>query len=127
VHTRRPLPRPAPRVEPNAGERATRGEVDVSPDSGRVRKVMTATVFGDQHFVENLFHPIQEDRHMSGQMDELKGRTKEAVGDLTDDEEMQREGQRDQAAGDVKQKIEDAGDWAKDKVDDVKDRVSNKR
>jgi uncharacterized protein YjbJ (UPF0337 family) len=57
---------------------------------------------------------------MSGKMDEMKGRTKEALGDLTDDDEMKREGKRDQAAGDVKQKIDDAGDWAEDKVDDLK-------
>ena len=60
---------------------------------------------------------------MSGKMDEVKGRTKEAIGDLTDDNEMKREGQGDQAAGNVKQKIDDAGDWAEDKVDDVKDRI----
>ena len=61
---------------------------------------------------------------MSGKMDELKGRTKEAVGDLTDDDEMKREGKRDQAAGDVKQKIDDAGDWAEDKVDDLKEKAN---
>jgi uncharacterized protein YjbJ (UPF0337 family) len=60
---------------------------------------------------------------MSGKMDEMKGRTKEALGDLTDDEEMKREGKRDQAAGDVKQKIDDAGDWAEDKVDDLKEKA----
>jgi uncharacterized protein YjbJ (UPF0337 family) len=60
---------------------------------------------------------------MSGKMDEAKGRTKEAVGDLTDDEELQREGQHDQAAGSVKEKIGDAADWAEDKVDDVKDKI----
>jgi uncharacterized protein YjbJ (UPF0337 family) len=60
---------------------------------------------------------------MSGKMDEAKGRAKEAVGDLTDDEELQREGQHDQAAGSVKEKIGDAADWAEDKVDDVKDKI----
>jgi uncharacterized protein YjbJ (UPF0337 family) len=64
-----------------------------------------------------------EEDTMSGKMDELKGRGKEALGDLTNDDEMQREGRRDQAAGDVKQKIDDAGDWAEDKVDDLKDRA----
>ena len=60
---------------------------------------------------------------MSGKMDELKGRTKEAVGDLTDDDEMKREGKHDQAAGDVKQKIDDAGDWAEDKVDEIREKA----
>jgi uncharacterized protein YjbJ (UPF0337 family) len=58
---------------------------------------------------------------MSGDTDELKGRTKEAYGDLTDDEKMKHEGRRDQAAGDVKDKLDDAKDWAEDKVDDVRD------
>jgi uncharacterized protein YjbJ (UPF0337 family) len=60
---------------------------------------------------------------MSEKIDEAKGRAKEAVGDLTDDEELQREGQRDQAAGNVKEKIGDAADWAEKKVDDVKEKV----
>jgi uncharacterized protein YjbJ (UPF0337 family) len=60
---------------------------------------------------------------MSGKMDELKGRTKEALGDLTDDDEMKREGKSDQAAGDVKQKIDDAGDWAEDKVDELREKA----
>ena len=58
-----------------------------------------------------------------GTIDDAKGRTKEALGDLTDDDEMKREGKRDQAAGDVKQKIDDAGDWAEDKVDDLKEKA----
>lgn len=47
--------------------------------------------------------------------DEAKGRVKEAVGDLTDDEEMKREGKTDRAAGKVK-----------DAVDDVKDKLTGK-
>ena len=60
---------------------------------------------------------------MSSETDEMKGRAKEAAGVLTDDEELQREGQYDQAAGDVKHKVDDAADWVKDKIDDVKDKV----
>jgi uncharacterized protein YjbJ (UPF0337 family) len=60
---------------------------------------------------------------MSGKADDLKGRTKEAYGDLTDDEKMKREGQRDQTAGKLKDKLDDAEDWAEDKIDDLKDRV----
>jgi uncharacterized protein YjbJ (UPF0337 family) len=61
---------------------------------------------------------------MSGKMDEMKGRGKEALGDLTDDDEMQREGRRDQAAGGIKGKIDDAADWAEEKVDELKDRAN---
>ncbi len=57
---------------------------------------------------------------MSGTTDDMKGRAKEAVGDLTDDDELQREGKSDRAAGKIKDKIDDAKDWAEDKVDDVK-------
>jgi uncharacterized protein YjbJ (UPF0337 family) len=50
---------------------------------------------------------------MSGQADETKGRIKEAVGDLTDDKDLQREGKIDQGAG-----------KAKDAVDSVKDKLT---
>jgi uncharacterized protein YjbJ (UPF0337 family) len=55
--------------------------------------------------------------------DEMKGRTKEAAGALTDDDDLKREGQRDQAVGNVKEKLRDAEDWVEDKVDDVRDKV----
>ena len=55
--------------------------------------------------------------------DELKGRTKEAAGALTDDDDLKREGKRDQAAGDAKSKLRDAEDWAEDKVDDIRDKL----
>ncbi len=45
---------------------------------------------------------------------ELKGRVKEAAGDLTDDKELQREGKADQAAGKIKDKIDDAVDKVKE-------------
>ena len=40
-----------------------------------------------------------------GKFDEMKGRTKEAVGDLTGDEDLQREGKVDRAGGKAKGKI----------------------
>jgi uncharacterized protein YjbJ (UPF0337 family) len=53
---------------------------------------------------------------MSENMDDAKGRVKEAAGDLTDDKDLQREGKIDQAAGDVKDKVGDAADKVKDTV-----------
>lgn len=50
-------------------------------------------------------------------LDEAKGRVKEAAGDLTDDKDLKREGQSDQATGKVKEAIDDAADKAKDAVD----------
>ena len=46
-------------------------------------------------------------------MDELKGRTKEAAGDLTDDDDLRREGKVDQAKGTAKDKIDEAGEKIK--------------
>jgi len=59
---------------------------------------------------------------MNGKIDDLKGRAKEAAGDLTENDRLQREGKTDRAAGKVKDKIEDAKDWVEDKVDAVKDK-----
>ena len=64
---------------------------------------------------------------MSGKTDELKGRTKEAYGDLTDDERMKREGRRDQTAGKLKEKVDDAGDWVEEKIDEARDKLDRDR
>ena len=49
-----------------------------------------------------------------GNMDQAKGKIKEAAGDLTDDKDLEREGKVDQMAGDVKEKVGDAVDKVKD-------------
>jgi uncharacterized protein YjbJ (UPF0337 family) len=51
-----------------------------------------------------------------GTTDDLKGRAKEAAGDLTDDDGLKREGKVDRATGKVKDKVGDAGDKVKDAV-----------
>jgi uncharacterized protein YjbJ (UPF0337 family) len=48
--------------------------------------------------------------------DDAKGRVKEAAGDLTNDDDLKREGQVDQATGKVKDKIDDASDAIKDRT-----------
>ncbi len=48
--------------------------------------------------------------------DDLKGRAKEAAGDLTDDEDLEREGKVDRATGTVKDKVESASDKVKDVI-----------
>ena len=60
---------------------------------------------------------------MESKFDEAKGRAKEAVGDLTDDDDLRREGKVDKAGADVKEKAEQAKDKVGDVVDDVKDRL----
>jgi uncharacterized protein YjbJ (UPF0337 family) len=51
-------------------------------------------------------------------LDDAKGRVKEAAGDLADDEDLQREGKIDQATGTVKDKVGEAADKVKDTVTD---------
>lgn len=43
---------------------------------------------------------------MSGASDQAKGRIKQAVGDLTDDKDMKRDGKVDEAAGKVKEGVD---------------------
>ena len=52
-----------------------------------------------------------------GKFDEMKGRAKEAAGDLTDDDELKKEGKLDRASGAVKDKVDKATDKVKDAVD----------
>ena len=49
--------------------------------------------------------------------DDIKGRAKEAAGDLTDDEDLKREGKVDRATGTVKEKVGDVSDKVKDVLD----------
>ena len=51
-----------------------------------------------------------------GKADDLKGRLKEAGGDLTDDQSLKNEGKVDRAVGGIKGALDDAGDKAKDAV-----------
>jgi uncharacterized protein YjbJ (UPF0337 family) len=51
-----------------------------------------------------------------GTTDDLKGRIKEAGGDLTGDDSLKNEGKVDQATGTVKDKVGDAADAVKDVV-----------
>jgi uncharacterized protein YjbJ (UPF0337 family) len=60
---------------------------------------------------------------MSGEFDQAKGRAKQAVGDLTDDDELEREGETDEAAGKVKDAIGKGKERLEEAVDDVRDRV----
>lgn len=60
---------------------------------------------------------------MSGEFDKAKGRAKQAVGDLTDDDEMKREGETDETAGKVKDKLDEGKERLEDAVDDVRDRI----
>lgn len=56
---------------------------------------------------------------MGEKMDDLKGRSKEAAGDLTNDEDLKREGKVDQGKAEVKEKVGDAADKVGDKLKDI--------
>lgn len=49
-----------------------------------------------------------------GTMDEGKGRTKEALGDVTGDQDLKEEGKVDRASGKIKDKVGDVADKAKE-------------
>lgn len=49
-------------------------------------------------------------------MDDAKGKAKEAAGDLTDNDDLKNEGKVDQATGTVKDKAGDAADKVKDMI-----------
>ena len=54
---------------------------------------------------------------MSGTSDKIKGRVKEAVGALTDDQRLKDEGKLDQTTGKIKEAVERAVDKAKKTVE----------
>jgi uncharacterized protein YjbJ (UPF0337 family) len=56
--------------------------------------------------------------------DQLKGKLKQAVGDLTGDDDLKKEGKADEKAGDIKEVLEDAKDKAEGLVDWVKDKIT---
>ena len=51
---------------------------------------------------------------MGTNMDEAKGRMKEAAGDMTDDDDMKREGKADRIGAEIKDKANKVVDKAKD-------------
>ena len=53
---------------------------------------------------------------MGENIDEAKGRAKEAAGDLTNDDELKREGKVDRATSSVKDKVGDSADKVNDTV-----------
>ena len=60
---------------------------------------------------------------MDPNTDDLKGRAKEAAGDLTDNQDLKREGQADRAAGKAKHAIDEVGGKATRLVDSIRNKV----
>ena len=61
---------------------------------------------------------------MGENLDQAKGRVKQAAGDLTDNEDLKQEGKADELGGKVKETLEGMKDKAADAVDAIKDRVT---
>ncbi|MEO5724628.1 MAG: CsbD family protein [Ilumatobacteraceae bacterium] len=59
---------------------------------------------------------------MDDNLDQAKGRVKQAAGALTDNDKLKSDGRRDEKAGKVKEVLEDAKDKAEGLVDRVKDK-----
>lgn len=60
---------------------------------------------------------------MSGETDKAAGRIKQAAGDLTGDDEMKRDGEKDEMAGKAKDAVGKAKDKANEAVDSIKDKM----
>ena len=58
-----------------------------------------------------------------GKLDQAKGRAKQAVGDLTGDDDMRREGKVDEKSGQAKDTLGDLKDKAEGAIDKVKDKL----
>lgn len=59
---------------------------------------------------------------MTEKTEDMKGRAKQAAGDLTGDQSLQREGKVDQASSTIKEKVGDGADKAKDMLSRDDDR-----
>ena len=69
---------------------------------------------GDETLIRsNLRRPWMGDK-----TDEMKGRAKEAAGDLTDNDRLRREGRTDRAGATVKKKVNEGVDRAKKALND---------
>lgn len=79
---------------------------------------------GTGHGYEPSPTPRKELR-VSGEADQMKGRIKQAAGDLADDDDLKREGQRDEGAGKLKEKVDDVKDQVDDAIDAVKDKAND--
>jgi uncharacterized protein YjbJ (UPF0337 family) len=62
---------------------------------------------------------------MGSTTDKIKGRVKEAVGVITDNDRLKREGQTDQVVGEVKDTAERAAKKVRDKVERVVEKLKD--
>ncbi len=65
----------------------------------------------------------QEADDMGENLDQAKGRIKQAAGDLTDNKDLKNEGKADEVGGKAKGVVNDVKEKAGDAVDAVKDKL----
>ena len=63
---------------------------------------------------------------MDNDLDQAKGRIKQAAGDLTGNKDLKKQGKADEAAGKAKEFLEDTKDKAEDLVDRARDRADER-
>lgn len=63
---------------------------------------------------------------MGEKIDEAKGKAKQATGDLTDDDELKREGKADEIGAKAKRKADDAVDAVKEKLNELGDKADRR-
>ncbi len=63
---------------------------------------------------------------MGEKTDKISGRAKQTVGAATGDEEIKREGERQEDKGKLKGKLDSAVDKAQDALEDLKDKADRK-
>lgn len=66
------------------------------------------------------------DTRTESKIDEMKGRAKEAAGDMTGDGDLQREGRIDQAKADFKDKAGRFADTVSDKIDEYANKLNDR-
>lgn len=64
---------------------------------------------------------------MGGNTKKTRGRVKQAVGAITGDTKLQREGKREERVGSLENKADEATDAVHDKLDEVIENVSDKK
>ena len=63
---------------------------------------------------------------MAGKTDQMKGKAKEAVGDLTGNKDLKSEGKADHRAGEAKEKVGKVEEKVEEAIDKAKDLLHRK-
>jgi uncharacterized protein YjbJ (UPF0337 family) len=79
-----------------------------------------------EHKLRSPAVALSKERVMSGKVDKIKGHAKEAVGKAVGNRKLEREGKRDQAVGEAKDKFSKIKRAVEDKVDEKLDEMEDR-